>query len=346
MSRKMAIFPIDHQNVTFARYAYLRQYDPIALVSPALSVLAGSDISRLDGGKVVNVQLHMDYQNKMDESDIVYFIHCESVIDHELYRELIDYAKKLDKEVIISEQVLMRLNDGTESNLQTPKLLNIDAPIISVLTIGDNCGQPQTEFSLGKYFANQGYQVLQIGTQEYSHLLGCLNLPSFLFDASTDVQKKILMFNQFVYAAYQKEKPDVIVLGVPDPIMKYNNEILNSLGIIPFIMQNAVQSDVGVVNLYYDEYSYDYLNYIMQLCKYRLNIAPKYFGVSNTSASKNMDEPNKLDYLYVNSEFVKASLKPEIGKDDYTLFSIYDEEAMINAFGKIEHELLTNMDLM
>lgn len=345
MSRKLAIFPIDHSTATFARYAHLGQYETIALLSPMLNVLAGSDISKLDGGDKANIKLHMDYQQKIAESDVVYFVDSESGIDDTLYRELIAQAKKLAKEVIISDRVLRSLeNPLTVDQPASPKLLAIDVPIISVLAIGEKCGQAQTEFSLGKYFVDQGYRVLQIGTQEYSHLLGCLSLPAFLFDPAIDVQSKIISFNQFIYQACQQEDPDVIILGVPNPIMKYNNDILNGLGILPFIIQNAIATDIGVVNLYYDDYNYEYLNFIMQLCKYRLNIAAKYFGVSNTTASKNMEEQNKLEYLYVNRDFVKANLKPEIGKDEFTLFSIFDEESMQQACKKIEQELLANVD--
>jgi len=348
MNYKMAIFPIDYQTVTFARYAYLGQYEPIALISPELNVLSGSDISKLDGGKATDILLHSDYKQKIAESDVVYFLDSESILNDNLYKELINYAEQLNKEVIVSNQIQMRLKESGEIdkdlNPIAPKLLTVDVPIISVLTIGEKCGQPQTEFSLGEYFRKQGYKVSQIGTQEYAHLLGCLNLPSFLFDSVIPIQDKILMFNRFIYEVCQKENPDVIILGVPDPIMKYNDDILNGLGIVPFIIQNGVQSDIGVVNLYYQDYIYEYLNQIMNLCKYRLNIEAKYFGISNTMASQNMELIDKLEYLYVNSDVVKTNLKPDIGEGDYTLFSIYDEGGMMEAFQKIEQELLTNVE--
>jgi len=347
MSRKIAIFPIDHQTATFARFAHLEGYEPIALLSPTLSSLVGNDLSRLDGGKKANISLHLNYQEKMMESDLIYFVESESVTNLNLYHELISYAKELNKEVILTDKLSMFLKNPEQfTQYLTPstfKLLTIDVPIISVLAMGEKCGQPQTEFSIRKYFAEQGYQVLQIGTQEYSQLFGSLKLPSFLFDPSIDIQNKIITFNRFVYDECQKADPDVIILGVPNPIMKYNNDILNGLGVIPYVIQNAVQSDIGVVNLHCSEYTYEYFEHIMQLCKYRLNIAVKYFGISNTVASKNMDEPNKLEYLQVNTDFVKKKLKPEIGKDEYTLFSIYDEESMTQAFRKIEQELLANV---
>jgi len=349
MNRKMAIFPIDHHTVTFARYAHLGKYDPIALVSPALSVLDGSDISKLDGGRKANITLHFNYQQKIAESDSVYFLDSHQYSELQLYNELITYAKELNKEVLVSDHLLLKLkgdSNSFEKNLHflPSKLLKIDVPIISVLAMGENCGQAQTEFSIRKYFDDQGYKVLQIGTQEYSHLLGCAKLPSFLVDANINIQDKIIMFNRFIYEECKSIEPDLVILGVPDPIMKYNNDILNGLGILPFVMQNAILSDVGLINLHYNEYSFEYLSDIMNLCKYRLNIATKYFGISNTTVSKNVDDSSKLEYLYIDYEFVKSNLKHGIGKDEYTLFSIYDEESMIQAFQKIEYELLTNVN--
>ena len=344
MSRKLAIFPIDHQTVTFARYAHLGDFEPIALVSPALSVIEGSDISKLDGGKKTNIHLYTDYQQKICESDVVYFVDSKSIKKEDLYHELIEYANELNKEVIVSDYLSKRLKELRDLELPSPKLLPIDFPIISILTMGgEYCGQAETEFSLGRYFRDQGYQVLQIGTQEYSHLLGFLNLPDFLFNTAIDAQKKILMFNKFVYESCKQEKPDVIILGVPHPIMKYNNEILNGLGIIPFIVQNSIESDIGVVNLHFNEYSHDYFNDITNLCKYRLNVEATYFGISNVSATKNMDEVNKLEYLHIDSEFVKDNLNEETGKGEYTLFAINDEETRTEVFRKIEQELLTNI---
>ncbi|MDY4097055.1 MAG: hypothetical protein SOY47_10080 [Lachnospiraceae bacterium] len=44
MPKKIAIFPIDYTNVSLARCAYMGGYEPVALLSPELSVLEGSDI--------------------------------------------------------------------------------------------------------------------------------------------------------------------------------------------------------------------------------------------------------------------------------------------------------------
>ena len=347
MNNKIAIFPIDYNNVTLARYANLGKYEPIALVTPSLNVLEGIDISKLDGGINANIPLQTDYKQKISDCRVVYFTDSDLVPDNSIYDELIAYAKELDKEIIIDDHLLTRLEAASvtlksQANYdEFSKLLSIEVPIISLLTIDEKCGQSQTEWSIRKYFLSRGYKILQLSSQGYSNLLGSFILPKFLFDITLDVEKKIIMFNKFIYDLCLKEKPDLIIISVPTPIMKFNDEILNGLGVLPFIIQNAIKSDIGLINLSFNEYTYEYLDYIMQFCKFRLNVIPKYFSISNTVVTKNMDE-NKLDYLYLNIDFVKSNLDSNIGKDYYTVFATYDEENMVKAFQKIEQELLTN----
>jgi len=353
MHKKIAIFPIDHNTVTFARYAYMGNYEAIALLAPQLNVLEGNDISKIDGGTNANIQLHIDYKLKIWDCDVVYFTNSDLIQDMSIYHDLIEYAKDLGKETIIAKSVLARLGQKAETECCKqqpiffddsipPKLMTIEAPIISLFTIGENCGQPQTELSMREFFLNKDYHVMQIGTQEYSNVIGCINLPSFMFDSTVDSQKKIIMLNRFVYDLYMSEKPELILIGVPNPIMKYNDVILNGFGIIPFIIHNAIKSDIGVLSIYYGEYTHEYLKLITQFCKYRFDVQTKYFSIANSHVSKNIDDPSKLEYLYVNTDFVKSNFDVGIGKEDFTLFSPYDKESMEKALHKIEDELLSN----
>lgn len=349
MDKKVAIFPIDHHTVSFARYGNLGKYDEVvALVAPSLSVLSEQDISKLDGGRIENVKLHANYKEQIAASDVIYFLASNSIRDVDIYAELIEYAEELHKKVIVSEAVKDQLNKNSEINeyVTLPRLLPIDVPIISVFTMGEKCGHMQVELSLRKHFLKNDYRLLQIGAQEFSSIFGCIELPSFIFDVNMDIEKRIVLFNEFVYELCQKEEPDLIILGVPNSIMKYNDDILSGLGIIPLIIQSAVKSDIGIVNLYYAEYTDQYLDYVSKFCEYRLDIPVKYFAVSNTVVSKNADNARKLEYLYVNQEFTKSNLKKEIGKEDYTVFLGYDDEDAEQAFQNIEQELLGNVSKM
>jgi len=353
MDKKLVVFPTDYRTVTLVRHAHMAGYQPYALVAPALSMFTGLDISKLDGGEKTEIFLHKDYEQKILESDLVYFDKSEDVPTKQIYYDLISYAKKNEKRIIISSELSIQLgieeagtpSFDTEKTL-LHKLLPIDVPIISIFAIGNDCGQIEIELSIRDYFLNQDYSILQIGTQSYTKLFGCLELPEFLFNSELDVQNRIILFNRFLYEHSKSEDPDLIILGVPSPIMKYNDNILQDFGLLPFIIQSAVKSDIGLLNLHYNQYTYEYFDEMMKFCRYRLDIAVKYFGIANTSVSKSIDDSSELEHLRLTADFVKENLDESLGKEDYTVFPIYVEEKRKFAYQKIEKELLENPDYL
>ena len=353
--KKISVFPINHENVALVRFAHMGNFEPFALLSPELNILDGCDISKLDGGSFAGIPLQANYEDIIAKSDVVYFVDSKNITAEEVshYRELIEFSTKLKKEIMVSDTVKRKLKlsvaedkndieEMFEDFTVNPQLKQIDAPIISILSMGEDCGQPQTEFCARKYLLDKGYKVMQVGSQEYSNVIGWINFPDFLFDPQVDEFDKVMAFNRFVYKHYVKENPDIILLGVPNPIMKYNDDILNGLGILPFIVQSAVKSDIGIVNLYFAEYAYEYFELLNNLCTYRFGVSAKYFGVSNTMMSKGVDNTATLDFLRLTSDFVKNNTPYSAGKDEFTLFSVFDENDSFKAFEKIENELIGN----
>ena len=166
--------------------------------------------------------------------------------------------------------------------------------------------------------------------------------PTFLYDNCIDECSKSILFNRYVYTKYKEENPDVILLSVPNPIMKYNDDILNGLGIIPYIMLNSVKSDVGILSLYFAKYTHKYLKQLMNLCEYRFGVTVNHFGVSNTRAAKSVDDTKDLNYLLLDASFVKNNIPYEAAENEFTLFSIFDENDSNDVFSKIENELIDN----
>ncbi|GLB27612.1 hypothetical protein LXJ15735_38530 [Lacrimispora xylanolytica] len=354
MYKKIAIFPVDYDNATLVRYAFMGEYEPIALLAPELNVLEGCDISRLDGGSFANIKLFINYEEKIQESDLLYLTSSEEFINNKLYKKLFDFSKELGKEVIVSEDIskhfelstqYVGLGDSNEvlTDIPTPhKMLTIEVPIISIFSIGEKCGQLQTEFMARKYFLSKGYRVLQIGSHDFMNNIGCLNIPDFMFNAKVDPFLKAIGFNRFIHKHCLVEKPDIILLGVPNPIMKYNDSNLNGLGINPFIIQSSIKSDIGIVNMHFGDYNDEFLEEVRLFCKYRLDVDARYFGVSNTSVLKDVDDPDKLEYLYITTEFVKSQLAFDTISDQYTVFSSFSDDDINRVFQKIENELQAN----
>ena len=351
MYKKVAIFPVNHETVALVRYAYIGKFEPIALVAPELSILDGEDISKLDGGSPSNIILCSNYTQGIQNCEAVIFL---GHTDEEVYKELMLVAKAHNREIWtpgfaqenIKREVTTLASDGDISlanDLIPQKLLNIDTPIISIYGIGYNCGILHTEFLARDFFMGNGYKVLQIGSVDYSQYLGCVAFPSFIFDSNLNYTEKAIKFNRFIFDLEKEQNPDVIIIGTPNPIMKYSDDVLNGLGIVPFIIQNSIKSDIGIVNLYYSKYDFEYIEMISQLTRFRFNIPFRYFGLSNVNAHKNQDMDGKMEYLHLETSFVKSNFNPEIGNDKYTIYPAYDKDSAYETFRKIEAELQSNV---
>lgn len=351
MKEKIVLFPVDRASVAMVRHAAnLLEEEVIPLLPEALKVLAGMDISVMDGGAEAKIVFSIEYEKMIDISSKVFLCNSDSVEDNETYIRLIDYAKTMNKEVIISEALERRLNIENESRKEEIKtsykieeLVDIEVPIISIFGYGANCNQLDVELAMRSYFLEQGYKITQIGNSEASELFDFTSIPEFLFDINIDVEEKIIRFNRFVYNLSKKQKSDIIILGVPEGIMKYNNQILNGLGIIPFIMQSAISSDVAVVNLYQNSYPKEYFDEVKKYCKYRFGIQPKYFNIANTQIMKNIDDNTVLDYLFLDSIFVISNIDKSAFDENTMIFNSLDALGSKKVFKEIEKELSSNV---
>lgn len=343
MCNKIAVFPIDYSNVSIARFLKNEHSDVKALITPGFEVLDGFDLSKIDGGEYADIKLCSQYKKIISECSEIMFIKSNMIKDKTIYKELICYANDLNKKTMIADKVLQQEpKEALNYDYMTKCLLHADVPIISILEIGDNCGQLQTELAIREYFTAKNYKVVYIGSDDNCKMVGGYNIPEFLYDLRIDNVSKIKMFNKFVYDTYINERPDLIVIGIPTPIMRYNDMILNGFGMLPFIMQNAIKSDIAVLSLYYGEYTYEYLYQLMQLSKYRFDVPCKYFSIGNAIIARNIDDLHKLDYLFIDNQFVMNHINYDIENNEFTLFSPYIKESLIRALDKIENELLMN----
>ena len=67
-----------------------------------------------------------------------------------------------------------------------------------------------------------------------------------------------------------EEKPDVILLGIPDSIIALNNKHRFSFGLYAYEMFNAVQPDFVITSLMANEdYNDDFYAEISEMAKYK-----------------------------------------------------------------------------
>lgn len=298
---------------------------------------------------------------------------CDAVLflagidrDYSLYAEKINSAMQSDKEILVSMSIEQKLrgvvgdtilknvkiigNGENGTNLKnSDHLKRINVPVVGILGLGEYCKKFSCEIALRHYFMDKGYSVLQLGSKEYSQLFGFQNMPEDIFKQNISITKKTLFFNQFLYQAYKEADPDIIILGIPEGIMQVNHRIFNNFGEMASIVGQAVQIDIGMLCVYYqDELNEQYSKYIEKIrnyCRYKLNCPTNYIHISNTYSQTDENDEAKLNYYH----YEKVPPVGEIslnGNNTINFFNIDDKEYTAEIFDKMHNELLSNIAVL
>lgn len=350
----IALFPVQKSNAAFARHGKLfHNYNVFPILAPAHITMAGHDLAMLDGGNNTGIVLRSDFEKVLDECEKLY-IDCSSfILSDEDYFEYIEIAKNKNLQIIYSRELIERLklyseleknNEWNEIEYSSSsQLLEINVPTISVFTMGNENDQGNVELELRKYFLKKGYKVSQIGIHEYSKLLGFHTSPFFLFASNIDGKTKRLRFNRYVRKIVQVEKPDLLIVGVPEAIMKYNDKILAGMGDVPCIIQDAILSDIGIICTCYAPYTEEYFKELSLYSCYRLNCKANYFNISNSKIINDDDNNNKLEHLPLDNDYVISNMNFGLKEEsEYEIFNSYTESSLMKALQKMEKELLEN----
>ena len=355
--KKIALFPIQKNNAALARYQdLLADAQVVPILAPAHVSMDGQDLSAIDGGSHAGISLHADFEDAIEGCDLLYLDDSPFLFHDESYEKVRKIAQDKNIRVICARTLSERLHLGgedkaavekeLEDDIHRNRLAAIDVPVISVLTMGNENDQSHVEIGLRKFFIQQGYRVSQIGSQEFGTLFGFHEAPGFLF-ANIDGKRKRLMFNQFVRRIVKEEHSDLLIIGVPEAVMKYNNRILAGMGDVPCIMMDAVQSDICVLCTCCMPYTEEYFKELSLFGRYRLNCEITYFHISNSMVMNEEDDQDRLEHLPLDMEFVVSHMHDGIRPDSgFEIFNSYSDESAEKAYRRMEQELAENPEVM
>lgn len=183
------------------------------------------------------------------------------------------------------------------------RILTINTPILVVNGISERCDKFQVQLEIRKQLKQDGYRVSQIGSRQDANIFGMYSYPNFMFDNEYSESQKIIGFNRMVYEIERKEKPDIIIIGIPGGTMKFSNGFTNNFGIQAYLVSNALLVDYCIHCINYIEKEVHYYQMINDTCKYRFGYSVDYFCMSNTHV--NWTETIQLEKVI--REFVDSS---------------------------------------
>jgi len=352
MHKKLALFPMTRDMCAVARYASLLVgYEICSLFAPPYANYEGEDICTIDGGDATGVFLSVYSDEALTNCDILFVDYDEKVKNMTFYTDVIDKAKKLNKSVIMSQKLEYKLNtarmlrpngEPTKILSEFDRLYDVKVPVITVLSQGVRTDQFVVELALREHFINNGYYVSQIGSYRASEFFGFASLPGFLYEAR-DAYEKIHMFNHYVQELLQNDKPQLLIIGVPDAIMKFNDRILLGMGLIPYVVCNAVKSDLSILSMYYGRHKERYFDEMSKYGHYCYNTPLEFFNISNTHFAPDFSSELPIEkYMDINSEFAMGTVN-DIDAGDFVLFNALNKASMKNACNLINDALTNNV---
>ena len=113
------------------------------------------------------------------------------------------------------------------------------------------------------------------------------------------------MYNRLFRETCDREKPDVMIIGMPGGIMLINSYTHELFGETALALTNADRPDVTLMSYYYyiGRVMQDYFEMLQKYACYGLGIKNVYFHSANTKLIEERDA-KLTDYLALKSDFV------------------------------------------
>ena len=156
----------------------------------------------------------------------------------------------------------------------------------------------EVSYQLRHYFTERGVRVSQVFNDGTGFLFGANAFPSFIESNQFDVSEKIKMFNNFLCSICQTEGTSEIVVSSPFSIVPINHLEKSDYGVLLNIITSLLIDGKTYVVLDCDDISDSYLDYIVNILKYRYNRNHVEFVVSNLHINElDMEEcPNNVGF--------------------------------------------------
>lgn len=214
---------------------------------------------------VLNIGNSFDFENIVEP-----YLEKMAKCNKELYfvKNLQDKEKETLKKYNICYKVVCANKLETFDFNSDMRLLKIKTPIIFVLGMFENTDKLSTLLYIHNYLKQKDYKVRTILTKEnILNFPDCYSFPEEMYDKKYGDAEKIIFFNHYIRKMEVKEKPDIIVIGIPGEIMPLNEIHNGNFGIMPFLIGNAVRCDYAVLNIFSNFCSKEFAQQLMEVCK-------------------------------------------------------------------------------
>jgi peptide maturation system protein (TIGR04066 family) len=329
-TESITIFPYSAKHSAFARHQRLMKNMRIShLVSPKGWGLTGEMVETPCG----NIVVDYDFAGALANSSVVWFVDDDHIslpqgcLEDKL-RETVAARRKIiftrragdyalgDLAVAIPEELNVTGSvfgaDCLGISEERQKLLfDIDVPIVTVLGTAENTDKFEVQAALHEQFAIAGYMASTVASRTEGEILGIHSYPRFMFDPAIDAEEKILRYNGLLKRIELRERPDVMILGVPGGVFQFSRKRNNRFGAQAFYISRAIKSDCAVLCSLYSDFVPSYFEDISVGIRNRLDIDVRHHHVAArmAGAEEAYQAPDDFNYITLDGEFVSREIK-------------------------------------
>lgn len=343
-------------NISFA--ALLRQlckqdiYSIVSAVAVGNWFKEGIDASFFDEGPSIGVPLKQNLMNEIVSVDTVIWANQDYSNNPELFNFIKESIKKVlqkSKNVVCcqplsaEDRIIYEHYAATHGckfkyvlsetgDVPSPyRSLNypaIDVPIIAVAGIYNHCQVMDVVSYLSNSLQADNCKISVIAPSQCASIVGYHAFPDFMLLGGLCEIEKIFKFRETILTIQNTEKPDAIIVGIPNNLLMFNDKYPGDYGMSAYEVFSSITPDVSIVCVDCDTYSLDFEERLRHLMRYRYNVDIDAICISNIAVNRDsleLDLYNAPEYNIFSLADVMRKVKTNV---DFCVYPIIDEHSM------------------
>ena len=303
MSRKkVLLYPCGKEDLAIIQHIKEKsnRYMISSAVAPISFLKEGRDLGNLDNRYPLGLVVHNDFEEALDDCELVLFLEVHQ--KYLLYQDVVDkivFALKKRKSVkcafaLLPEDVerlkkiaeeynsdFLYFSTKPEGMIMASGLYKIGVPIVFIGDMHQYSHSNDVLIAITEELKNRNYTAVGIIPNRNDVFIYYEVIPDFLVKPGLKEDEKVVYFNQFIHEIEKTQQPDIILIGMPSPLMQYAQEVTQSYGIVPIIIGTAANPDFLVVCAGISSLSQTFIDSISNYLMGKIGAAVDALAISN-----------------------------------------------------------------
>jgi peptide maturation system protein (TIGR04066 family) len=313
---------------------YNPKYIVNSVVAPRGIGLDGKDIGFVENREELGYNVTSNMEDSITSCDSVL------VLEKDRYTPLYDYANNAIDEAIIQRKniiCLLKLKKRELNNYKERcKELNINftyivedklplctykdiseplykphAPVIFIGELAENVQGYEVFCNLINVCRDKSIKVSAIGSERAN---GFLELHTIDFsDITGELDKQVYKINKYIKKLEEKEHPGVIIIKLPKPMIKYDDDVRYDFGLSSYLISQAIEGSYFIVCSPYGFFNNEFWNTMSNNFQSKFGYGINAIHMSNKMVDyTDVIDKNDLSFLHI------PIYQAEIEIDKYT----------------------------